>query len=219
MAPEDGRAEADGVAHDLRNLLTAVLAHAELAQAALAPDHPARADVADLVIAATRARRLVLDRLIPEGADPVPPERTDLAEVAAAALPILRAVLPVEARVLTALAPAGPVRIDRLALERILLNLVLNASAAVGSGGTVRIATTNAGDGSPELSVTDDGPGLPDAGVAILAGDEPAVGGGADGHGLGLPTVRRLADADGARILVERIAGGGTTIRLRYPRA
>ena len=46
-----------GIAHDLRNLLTAIGAHAELARAAIADDHPAREDLDELLAAVAQIGR------------------------------------------------------------------------------------------------------------------------------------------------------------------
>ncbi|HEX3668811.1 MAG TPA: ATP-binding protein, partial [Acidimicrobiia bacterium] len=40
---------------------------------------------------------------------------------------------------------------------------------------------------------------------------------GTPGSGLGLAIVRQVADQHGATITVETPAGGGTTMRLRFP--
>ncbi|MRH21782.1 sensor histidine kinase [Rhodovulum strictum] len=101
--------------------------------------------------------------------------------------------------------PAAPVR-------QIALNLMLNASAAAGPGGHVGLSVT-CPDGSLTLSVSDEGPGLPEAALARLVGAE-----GQSGGGVGLGIVRDLVRDLGGRIEHAR-QGRSTEIRVTLPAA
>jgi len=105
---------------------------------------------------------------------------------------------------------------DQAALSQLLHNLVNNAIEAVGSRGTVRIATRLA-EGRAVLEITDDGPGIPpgdlDRVFELGFTTKPA------GNGMGLPIVHRLVYRMGGTIAVESTPGGGTTVRVTLPLA
>ena len=103
--------------------------------------------------------------------------------------------------------PGAPVR-------QVLLNLVLNASAATPDTGTVGVAIGMADD-RLSMTVRDQGPGLPDDAARLLTRPHgPAPIGG---DGLGLWMIRRsLDDLDGT-IAVTQAHPTGTAISLSIP--
>ncbi len=114
---------------------------------------------------------------------------------------------------------------DRLAVERILGNLVANALAAVPGGGHVWLAARAvAAVGSSvapgvALSVTDDGPGFPPGDVErafqrFYRGDPSRSG---TGTGLGLAIVRELARAHGGDAVAENVAPHGARLSVILP--
>jgi len=115
---------------------------------------------------------------------------------------------------------------DRLAVERILGNLVGNALAAAGRpGGHIWLAARSVvrigPDGRPgvALSVTDDGPGFPPGDVErafqrFYRGDPSRTG---PGTGLGLAIVRELARAHGGDAIAENVAPHGARISVLLP--
>lgn len=218
MEPSGGeRAAADrGVAHDLRNLLTAIALHAELARTAIGDGHPATADLDDLLAATARARRLAIAWLAGPLPDAVPAAPVPLDALVAGALPLVRAVAGPGVAVEALLGTPEPVRIDPLALERILVNLVLNACEAAPGPGTVLVTTTSIAGGRLAVAVTDRGPGMPPGLLGRLASGDPTPE-GADGHGIGLPTVLALAASAGGTVDALPAPGGGTTVRLLLP--
>jgi signal transduction histidine kinase len=114
---------------------------------------------------------------------------------------------------------------DRLALDRILGNLVDNALAVLGPGGHVRleartVAAVPGGVGpAVAFSVVDDGPGFPPGGIDVAferfyRGD-PARSG--PGSGLGLAIVRELARAHGGIAIAENLAPHGARVSVVLP--
>jgi signal transduction histidine kinase len=101
-------------------------------------------------------------------------------------------------------APDGRAGLDPVAFGRIVRNLLANAVAAVGSGGTVA-AELRVERGHLELVVQDDGPGLPPElhGRAV----ERFARGAGEGSGLGLALVDALT----------RSAGGTVVLRNTHP--
>lgn len=100
---------------------------------------------------------------------------------------------------------------DREQVRRMFLNVLLNAVAAVGEGGTIRVAVR--GDG---VRITDDGCGVPAALRATLF--EPYVTGREDGTGLGLAIARRIATGHGWRLSHEPAGPRGTTMVVEIPK-
>jgi two-component system CheB/CheR fusion protein len=97
------------------------------------------------------------------------------------------------------------VRADAEMLRTALLNLVLNACEAAGTGGVD--IELSAGSGVGLIAVRDSGPGIPASVRARLF--EPFVTTRPEGTGLGLSIVKQLIDRQGGKVsLLERETGG-----------
>jgi PAS domain S-box-containing protein len=112
---------------------------------------------------------------------------------------------------------------DRFRLERVLRNLLSNATKYSPEGGAITISIgrdDRAPDGGAVLSVQDDGLGIP-------ASDLPTIfepfhrGANVTGHiigtGLGLPGVRRIVEQHGGTISIESRERAGTMVTVRLP--
>jgi two-component system, NtrC family, nitrogen regulation sensor histidine kinase NtrY len=98
-------------------------------------------------------------------------------------------------------------------LDQLLINLVRNAAdASTETGGEVRIAW-HARGGVLEVSVEDEGPGLPDPGNLFV----PFFTTKANGSGIGLVLSRQIAEAHGGALRLEARSGRGARATLRLP--
>jgi len=112
------------------------------------------------------------------------------------------------------------VRSDRMKLDRIVANLVMNAIKFTTSGGiTVRVAVTH--DGAAVIRVRDTGIGMSASALERIFDEfaqvERPVGDPDRGWGLGLAISRRLANFVGASISVESEPGQGSEFTVRLP--
>ena len=104
-------------------------------------------------------------------------------------------------------------------LRDLIENLIDNAFAYAGRGHAVTVSVTDAPDGTVDLAVEDDGPGVPDAFLNRLGERFFRVPGGPDGGtGLGLAIVRRIADRHHATVQFRHGARGGLNVTIRFPR-
>jgi two-component system sensor histidine kinase BaeS len=106
---------------------------------------------------------------------------------------------------------ADPVRI-RQALD----NLVANALAHTSEDGEVFLDARVEG-GDVVLSVTDSGPGIPEAEQARIFEPGVRLGSAYPGSGLGLAVVRAIAEAHGGRVAVRSVPAEGATFSLTVP--
>jgi two-component system cell cycle sensor histidine kinase/response regulator CckA len=218
---------AAGVAHDFKNLLTVVMGNAGLiARRQDLPEDVVRR-AGHIVQAAERGAALVRE-LLEFGREPGGHARVlNVAEVVEAFVPILRSAAgpdcPVE---FTGEPGAGRAMIDRANLERVLLNLVLNAWDAMPHGGTIRVhvAPDHAAEaaGPPgayvRVDVADTGVGIPPDALERVFDPSYTTKPAGKGTGLGLAVVRRVADRAGGFVRVESTVGRGATFRLYLPR-
>lgn len=192
----------DRAAHLVEQLLT--LARLE-AQAADDPSGPARRPVGAVTPVAPVDLAVVARRVAAQAASEALARGQDLA---------LEADAPV------------PLAADDTLLGVLVRNLVDNALRYSPPGAQVQISV-RAEAGAACLAVEDSGPGLSDAEIARLGerfyrvlraatpGDE-----GASGSGLGWSIVRRIAQAQGAQVVVARSAAlGGLAVRVSWPQA
>jgi nitrogen fixation/metabolism regulation signal transduction histidine kinase len=122
-----------------------------------------------------------------------------------------------ETRVPVQLKPGREVEIEADAdqIEQALINLVRNAAdASLETSGAVRVSW-RAADRDVEISVEDDGPGLPSTANLFV----PFFTTKPQGSGIGLALVRQIAEGHGGSVALEnRTDGHGCVARLRLPR-
>lgn len=103
------------------------------------------------------------------------------------------------------------VAVDRLQIEQVLVNLLLNAVESTVGQDDRRIDVRIVGeDDTITVRVGDNGRGLPDGMIDNLF--EPFRTTKPDGTGLGLPICRTIVEAHGGRLWAETRAGGGTAL-------
>lgn len=106
------------------------------------------------------------------------------------------------------------------AFDRILGNLLTNAVRYSAVGGAIVIRATRAGDGWVELSVTDEGPGIPVLERERVFERFYRGNGAGRGAGLGLAVVHELVALHGGSVSVAEGPGGvGAAFTVRFPAA
>ena len=224
---------ASGVAHDFNNLLTIIQSCASLIAREAPEPSSVRSDAAEIHNAARRASELTQQLLAFSRKQHLEPRRLDLNRQVSTFVGTLRRVIGAEIAIETQLAAdTWPVYADPGQLERVLMNLGVNARDAMPNGGTLRVRTENIvidGQSSATLAVS------PGAYVALAVED---TGTGIDpnvlphifepfvttkphglGTGLGLATVYGIVEQTGGGIDVETVPGRGTRFSVYLPRA
>lgn len=218
---------AAGMAHELNQPLTAILANTQAAKRLLqdGPDELASAlGAMDQAVAQARRAAEVLGRLRRSVEQPNPAERLqalDLAQAVRTALQLLEPECQRHAVALTLLAPQPvPVRAERVALEQIVHNLVTNALQALDQMPQAQrqltvVVETVPGQGM--LRVADNGPGIaPEALPHVFA---PFFSTREGGLGLGLSLCETLANDMGGQLQVRSHAPHGAEFVLQLPLA
>ncbi len=212
---------AGGIAHDFNNLLTVIVGYADVLRESAAPGSPEFLQLTELCAAAERASKLTQQLLAFSRRQVLLPTRLQLNDVVGEMVSLLRRTTGGDVEIGIALDPAlGFVHADRVQMEQVILNLVINGRDAMPAGGRITIATSNVSEHGVafiELSVADTGVGMdPDTRAKIF---EPFfTTKGQRGTGLGLATVYGIVKQSGGDIVCESQPGAGTRFRLRLPR-
>ncbi len=209
---------AASVAHEIRNPLAAISGSAELLGAAALEDEDTRL-LSIIRRESTRLSELITDMLT--FTRPRPPQRVraSLARIAAEALETFRND-PGHAGVEVSLHDQGvpEVEVDPDQLSQVLWNLLRNAAEAAGDdGGHIDVTVGTLDDGRVELSVVDDGPGIPAEQRDQVF--DPFFTTKEGGTGFGLATVHRIVQDNGGEIELESAPGRGTTFRVSFDAA
>lgn len=208
-------------AHELRTPLAAIRAQAQVALGVTDADER-EAVLRKVMAACDRTARLMEQLLTLARLDTTPgapPERVELRLLAAAAL-AEAAPGAVARRIDVSLDEGEPAGISGYAalLQVLVRNLVDNAIRYTPDGGQVRVGVARVA-GGVRLTVSDTGVGIPEAERArVLERFYRIAGSKAEGSGLGLSIVARVAAVHGATVTVGTgIGGRGTGVSVNFP--
>jgi two-component system sensor kinase FixL len=216
---------ASGLAHELSQPLTAILGNAEAARLFIARNKfdPQEIDeiLSEIVADDKRAGEVVrrMRALLKKGDfQPEPLEGNDLIQEV---LKLLRHDLTAHTvRVVTDLTGDLPtIRGDRVQLQQVLINLILNASDAMSqlaeNARTLTLRSCRVEDDTVEISVADTGCGIPSGGEEKIF--EPYHTTKPLGLGLGLSLSRSIVLAHGGRLWAENKPKEGAIFHLTIP--
>jgi len=216
---------AGSLAHELNQPLTAILSNAQAAQRYISADALNLADMAelltDLVSDSNRAAEIIRRMRALVKRSEFEPSRLDAGSVVRDVVALVRSdVVMRGVRLDMHIADDLPqVRGDRIQLQQVVLNLLLNAFDAMKDRPqherVVRVEATRTDAGDLRIAVCDSGPG-------IAAGDlerifTPFFTTKRDGLGLGLSISRSILETHGAQLRVENNADRGVTFYFTLP--
>ena len=223
---------AGGIAHDFNNLLMVIGSYAELGQATVPADHPARRHMQEIMEAVRRASELTR-RLLMFGHHQAPgQELVSLNWIVEEAIGMLSRLVEEDIEIRVSLGKdVALVRVDPGQMEQVLLNLVVNARDAMPNGGELVIETQlgklnedfarqHTGIAAGEyvrLTVTDSGHGIPAEELARIFEPFYTTKSKDKGTGLGLAIVQSIVQNNGGVISASSQQGAGTTFNIYLP--
>jgi two-component system cell cycle sensor histidine kinase/response regulator CckA len=223
---------ANGIAHDFNNLLGSVLAQAELALSELAAGSRPEEELKAICSVARKGSEIVRQLMINTGQEREAPGLVNVARTVEEMAEILkfsvskRATLHIELD-----RDLPPLRASGAQILQILMNLVINASEAIGDrDGVIRLTVRHVKVGQERFSwvpkelaegdfvlleVADTGRGIaPETRARVF---DPFFTTKPSGHGLGLPVVSGIVRGLAGAIHVASEPGKGTTFRVLLP--
>jgi PAS domain S-box-containing protein len=221
---------ASGIAHDFNNLLGGVVAVAELAVAELDAGMRPTQEVKQIRDVAMQGAEIVRQLMIYAGKESEVPELLNVSRIVTEMLDLLKVSVSKHAVLETDLGRDLPaVRANAAQLRRIVMNLVMNASEAIGDrDGVIRVATRHVITGASEatskglregdyleLEVSDNGAGMPPETQARVL--DPFFTTRSAGRGLGLAVVHGIVRNLHGAIDLASQPGKGTTFRIMIP--
>jgi nitrogen-specific signal transduction histidine kinase len=224
---------AGGVAHDFNNLLTVILGHVELLAREAPPSSDGgswRAYLNEIAEAAERGATLTRQLLTCGQRQRLAPTVLEVDAVVSNLEGMLRRLIGEHIELRTSFTGCK-VRVDRGQLERVILNLVLNARDAMPEGGTLSIASRvesldenearalgEGGAGSyVVIAVADTGCGMPPEVVSHLFEPFFTTKPMGQGTGLGLATVYGIVRQSSGHVRVKTRVGEGSTFEVLLP--
>ena len=216
------------IGHEIRTPLNSILGFAEIMrEERFGPigNQRYKTYAADIHDSAAHAMSLINDLLdlsrLEAGGMQLEPVEVDVATSIAQAVAALRPSAEKVGVVLAAPTgrPLPRLTCDARALKQMLLNLLSNAIKQTDGGGAVWATAAMGDDGGLVIRVQDTGVGMSADDVAIAMQPYRQVGAAerrAGGTGLGLPLTKAMAEANGGRLNLERIAGGGLAALLIF---
>ena len=224
---------AGGIAHDFNNLLLGIMGNLELAIDEVMPGTPARQGLRDAMQAAQRAADLTRQMLAYSGRGRFIVQPLDLSAAVTANLNLLRASISKTASLDLDLGEGIPaIEADPAQVQQIVMNLLINASEALGERpGVIAIATgvrdcpaallaaSRCEEKPPPgryvfLEVRDTGCGMDPETMQRMF--DPFFSTKATGRGLGMSAVLGIVRAHHAAILVESNPGRGTIFTVLF---
>jgi two-component system sensor kinase FixL len=214
------------LAHELTHPLTAILSNAQAGQRFLAADdidlNEVREILDDIVAQDQRASEVIdhLRLLLRKGEVPKHRDEVDLDEVVHDILRLMRSdLINQNVTVDTDLAQdLPPVAGDRVQLQQVLLNLVLNACEAFNGSDTSErrlLIASKRENSAVQVSVTDHGCGIPQEKLEEVF--ERFFTTKKEGMGLGLSVCRTIVKAHRGKIWATNNADSGATFHVRLP--
>ena len=226
---------AGGIAHDLNNMLVAILGFSDLLAQSLAPNDPRLEDVHQINDAAERSAELTRQLLAFARRELIQPRKLDLNAIVRYAGGMLRPVLGENIRLVMQLSPdVGAIHADPARVEQILMNLVLNSRDAMPRGGEVIVETAGVTLESDNLAWQQQSEAPPTGRYALLAVTDSGHGMDPDtlqhiwepffttkpagkGTGLGLSVVYGSVKQSGGFVWVDSEVDRGTIVRVYWP--
>ena len=224
---------AGGIAHDFNNLLVGILGGAELGLGQLPEGIPARRHLQTIQRSALRASELCAQMLAYAGKGRFLTQVIDLSKLVSDTSELLQASLDKGCRLELDLFDGLPVvEVDATQVRQVVMNLLTNASDALGGGvGEVAVATRHRRLRRSELSgfrgaelepgeyvllrVADTGCGMSPETLGRIF--EPFFTTKETGRGLGLAAVLGIMRSHSGGIRISSRLGSGTTIDLCFP--
>ena len=227
---------AGGVAHDFNNLLVSMLGNAGFALLELPPESPVRNVIEDIQTAARRASELTRQLLAYSGRGRFVLGRLDLGKVVGEMTHLLSAVISKNVILKYSFAKSlPPIEGDPTQIRQIVMNLITNASDAIGErSGIVTVATSLIDADRAYLAdtflddelqagfyvcleISDTGVGMtPETRAKIF---DPFFSTKFTGRGLGLAAALGILRAHRGAIKVYSEVGRGTTFKVLFPAA
>ncbi|MBA4424236.1 MAG: PAS domain-containing sensor histidine kinase, partial [Syntrophus sp. (in: bacteria)] len=208
---------AAGVAHEIRNPLSSLKGFATYFRERYR-DNPADRETAEVMITEVDRLNRVIGQLL-EFARPmtmtlVP---TSLQMVISHTLKMVGGQAQEKGIGIAAELPPeiGEIPLDADRFSQVLMNLFLNAFAAMGAGGTLRVSLARQDDRMIRISVSDTGAGIRKEDLPRVF--DPYFTTKPSGTGLGLPIVQKIVEAHGGEILLASEPGQGTTATVLLP--
>ena len=224
---------AGGIAHDFNNVLGGILAQAELVEPDLPVGSAPRQEIQRIQAAALRGSEIVRELMIYAGQDQTNlVEPVDISRLVREILELLRVSISKQAVLRTDLSDdLLPVLGHSAQIRQVVMNLIMNASEAIGDKkGVITLTTTQVSGGRDlapndtkelppgnyvRLEVSDTGGGITEEAKEKIF--DPFFSTKFAGRGMGLAVVHRVVSDHGGAINIMSAPGQGATFQVLLP--